>query len=767
MHENKISARQLRRMIFIETFGAGALSVPALACYRGQNGFWSLIFYGIFLTGTVAFFVIFSGKIISGENLKDRKTSENNSKNRKTKNKILENKRMSKKSLSIEDRNLNEKTSLRLKKESLDTKLLISNEKKNLKFVNFSDLLPQPIKIVYIVRFFINAVALFYFFGQTIQTVYMPESSFLFILLPAAVLLWYSLYTTLQKRARFLELIFPWIITTFIIAVILSFIGIEKAMQIGNAGELWQGILSDNIFQSMGNGYLLLLCSSPIEFLLFLRPAAEERGLKTKVGKVEKKEIEKETRKVEEKEIEKRAGKAEKKEIEKGTEKAKGKNNKIIWSIITAALGAFFCNAIFYFLAVRTLGPTLTSQSEWPVIKMMQLIRMPGGFLERFDILPVVFWILCMMAVLSGYLYYSWSFCRDTSKQKSRHFLFTGILIIGLVLFSYLVEKNNFLWTFYLKYKAIVDFPLSLVLPIIIYMFKTKKEDFDYSERNSEDNEKRNDIMKYKGAEMPEENSIVKYGENKILRKNSVEKYQENEISGENNAVKYNNKRIEEQKIHKKNNRVKHFVVTIILIAFSTTFSLTGCQRLTDVEEKSYILSMYVDYPSDEENAYEFWVARANLSEMEEQSDEIPCQITKIKARNLQELEQKYLETVPGKTEWNHIYTIFLGSGMAANKSVCTRLLKEWDNEWQKSPNVLLALCPETPKKLYKIKNIPDGAAGQETNLLAEQNKEKYSEQICETPIDYLRARERKVDKIALYRVTIENGTLKIAKGVI
>ena len=38
---------------------------------------------------------------------------------------------------------------------------------------------------------------------------------------------------------------------------------------------------------------------------------------------------------------------------------------------------------------------------------------------------------------------------------------------------------------------------------------------------------------------------------------------------------------------------------------------------------------MYVDYSSDEENAYQFWIARANLSEMEGQSDEIPCQITK------------------------------------------------------------------------------------------------------------------------------------------
>ncbi len=31
---------------------------------------------------------------------------------------------------------------------------------------------------------------------------------------------------------------------------------------------------------------------------------------------------------------------------------------------------------------------------------------LPGGFLERFDILLAVFWILCLVGVLSGYLYY-------------------------------------------------------------------------------------------------------------------------------------------------------------------------------------------------------------------------------------------------------------------------------------------------------------------------------------------------------------------------
>ena len=188
-------------------------------------------------------------------------------------------------------------------------------------------------------------------------------------------------------------------------------------MQIGNAGELWQGILSDNIFRSMGNGYLMLLCSSPIEFLLFLRPAAEERGTETKNRKVEDKNN------------------------KEGKNNREGKDDKAIRDIITAVAGAILCNVLFCFLSVRTLGPTLTSQSEWPVIKMMQLIRMPGGFLERFDILPIIFWILCMMAVLSGYLYYGWSIFQTRSGGCLKNFL--GITFVCLVLLTCVVEKHT------------------------------------------------------------------------------------------------------------------------------------------------------------------------------------------------------------------------------------------------------------------------------------------------------------------------------------
>lgn len=671
IQKNRISERQLRRMVFIEAFGTGALSVPALACYKGQSGFSTLLFYGLFLTVITVIFVICLEKI-QGRTLG--------------------------KSIQIRDN---------VRKNDWKDKNIEKHTEENIMYVEYC---PLVVKMVYIIRFFINAVALFYFFGKTVQTVYMPDGGFFFILLPAAVFLWYSMYTNLQKRARFLELIFPWIITAILIAIILSFFGIERTMVSGEESAVWPGIFSDNILQSMGNGYLLLLCSSPVEFLLFT-------GFMTESESVLR-------------------------------ENSAGKNKRIkmnlLMKVLAAVAGVFLCNAVLLFLTVRTIGRTLAGQSAWPVIKMMQLIRMPGGFLERFDILPIVFWILCMMAVLSGYLYYGKYLLahvfynrikgnpesgiekvstaksetvelrtmesgpgktEDSSEKSSlRYSIVTGTGIVVLLLLACLVENYSVLWTFYLKYKIFVDFPLSVLLPLLVCF----------------------------------------YGEKDLEHGRSRETEKEKNLGGK---------------------KAGHYLL-VSMVILSVLFSLNGCQRLTDVEEKNYILSMYVDYPSAEENVYEFWVAHADLSKMEERDDEIPCQITKIRAENLQKLEEEYRKLVPGKTEWNHIYTIFLGTGMATDKKACTRLLKEWDAAWQKSPNVLLALCPESPKKLYTVKNIPEGAAGQEVNLLAEQNKETLAENICETPIDYLRAVERKKEKIALYRITIED-EIKMGKGVV
>ena len=359
---------------------------------------------------------------------------------------------------------------------------------------------------------------------------------------------------------------------------------------------------------------------------------------------------------------------------------------------------------------------------------MMQLIRMSGGFLERFDILPAIVWVLCMMAVISGYLYYGKKMLEQLLLKKSKEPIVkkttakksimkesimkepiaTGTSILCLLLLACLVEKQPYLWNSYLKYKIFVDVPLALLLPVFVYI---------------------------------------------AGRKNTKNKKQ-----GKNTET--------EDKIKKKEPILYLFTILFVL---GSSFSLTGCRHLTDIEEKSYVLSLYVDRLSGEENGYVFQVARADLNKMEERDEEIPCQITKIKAKTLKELEEKYLRIIPGEMEWNHIYTIFFSPEMAENKEACMCLLEEWDSGWQKSPNVFLVVSSPSPDKLYKVKNIPKGAAGQEVSLLIKQSKKQQriksdpqndTEKICETPIDYLRYTEQFPGKSILHQIVIEDGKI-------
>ena len=92
-----------------------------------------------------------------------------------------------------------------------------------------------------------------------------------------------------------------------------------------------------------------------------------------------------------------------------------------------------------------------------------------------------------MMAVLSGYLYYGWSIFQTRSGGCLKNFL--GITFVCLVLLTCVVEKHTLLWTFYLKYKAFVDFPLSLILPLVVWLFKRQK-DFNYQEKTKEKTQK-------------------------------------------------------------------------------------------------------------------------------------------------------------------------------------------------------------------------------------------------------------------------------------
>lgn len=607
MNESKISQRQLTRMIYIEGVGASGLTFPAAAAlYSRSEGFWPLMAYAGFLLLFVAWLLY------------------------------------------------------------LIRRLEIRNPAGM--SAGYGFVLSKWMGILYMIRLFINALALFYFFGLSIQKIYMPDTGLFMILLPFGLLLWYCTQTTLQKRARFLELLFPWIMALFVILVFFAILGLE--------GKFHLPEFADELVTVFGNGYLLLLCSTPLEFLLFLVPAVTQNLWESSDPQASQ------------------AVPAD------SVDMWWKKRRELVWR---AVLGVLIWNALLWFVTIENLGGKITASSPWPVIKVMQLIRLPGGFLERFDILLAVFWILCLVGVLSGYLYYGRKIGEEIFGGKIfngrtlrlRVSVITAVVIALMLLIScLLVERKDLqLLNWFVFYKKWIDFPLLMLLPFLA-----------------------------------------------IFRR--------------------------------PNRRIPHRIVTVAAMLV-VIFVLSGCGRQEDVEEKSYVLSLYVE---DGGENYEYWVSTADLASMKDQEDSIPCITIHFTAENMEVMEEKFAKTQAGILEWNHIDTIFLGPKLAENPERLNTFLKEWEASWQKSPNVLLSVCLQSPEELLDIKNIPEGSAGQEISRLMEQTEQEgwhifgwndSSEGgiYCRTPIEVLKAKYEGEKDIYLYQTKIQWKRLVLKRG--
>ena len=682
MRESRISQRQLTRMIYIEGVGASGLTFPAAAALHSQSeGLWPVALYALWL-------VLFAAWLLF----------------------VIR---------------------------------CLEQRKPAAMQAGYGFALNRWLGIVYLVRLFLNSLALFAFFGLTIRKIYMPDRSLFLILLPFALLLWYCTQTTLQKRARFMELLFPWIVSLFLILVLFALLALEGRFHIPSLQEE-AGVL-------LNNSYVLLLCTTPLEFLLFLVPAVTKdlwAGCATKTSDPQQSE----TR--DQKEIWWR------------------KRRNQVWRAVG---GVLLWNVLLWFVTIENLGGQITASSPWPVIKVMQLIRLPGGFLERFDILLAMFWILCLVGVLSGYLYYGRKIGEEIfggslpdgrTLRRRAAYMTAGVTALLLCLACRLAGgEEQLLFDVFVFYKKWVDFPLLLLLPLLAARIGRPTDSSDVA----------------------------------------------GDASGTGRRARF------------------LFLSMLALIVLP----LTGCGSQTDVEEKSYVLTLYVDKAENAvgnvagnatgnaagnaaENATgndagdaagnatgndagdaagnatgntagdagagdcEYWLFTADLSAMESQEENIPCNVIHFTASGMDEMEQKYAKTEAGTLEWNHIDTIFLGPGLIEDPQRTDAFLREWEASWKKSPDVLLSVCLQQPEELLDIKNIPDGAAGQEVNRIverAEQGKERiFGWNIsdagnetggisCRTPIEVLKAKAEGEQDISLCQTKVQWKRLVVRQG--
>ncbi|MBC7958602.1 MAG: endospore germination permease [Vallitaleaceae bacterium] len=95
---------------------------------------------------------------------------------------------------------------------------------------------------------------------------------------------------------------------------------------------------------------------------------------------------------------------------------------------------------IINFVTLGIFGYKCTARLIWPVMNIMQVVQIPGSFIERQDALMMSFWILTMVVINSAYLFYGSLATSKLFKTKENNWV--NLLILPIAYFIALGPDN-------------------------------------------------------------------------------------------------------------------------------------------------------------------------------------------------------------------------------------------------------------------------------------------------------------------------------------
>ncbi len=125
-------------------------------------------------------------------------------------------------------------------------------------------------------------------------------------------------------------------------------------------------------------------------------------------------------------------------------------------------------------ITISKFGPFDVQKQMWPVLEMMDVIDLPGSFIERQDAFVMSFWIISVFAIINAGLFFSAIILKDSvqsifKKCKIRHSVFIFICMIAIAIISFLPQNIS-------QVNEIMDFMFMtfgvaylIVIPIILF----------------------------------------------------------------------------------------------------------------------------------------------------------------------------------------------------------------------------------------------------------------------------------------------------------
>ncbi len=283
------------------------------------------------------------------------------------------------------------------------------------------------IGILYIAKLFACCVFAVRLFGEVINETLLEDTDPRAIILLLLIVSAYAASKGFEVRARIAEVLYFIIIIPIFIFLIL---GLRK-VDITNLMPLFtEG--AGGIFIG---GYNVFLTFSVLELLLFAAPLI----------------------------------KFKKSDIRRG---------KRLYHYVSQSLVLVGVMDILLFaVTMGILGRTETRRKLWSMVNVIQVIKLPGGFIQRQDAVILGIWMLSIFTIISAFFYYISLISKHIFRVSYQNYLLIPyiILLFGVSAIPIETEQFFYYFEFYMKY---IGMPQSLVIPgIVVIIGKIKKLD--------------------------------------------------------------------------------------------------------------------------------------------------------------------------------------------------------------------------------------------------------------------------------------------------
>lgn len=277
------------------------------------------------------------------------------------------------------------------------------------------------LEIIFLLVYFVYCILLcgyaIYTGAALIQKCLLKEESFWLIAFFLCLVAVYGIYQGMEGRARVYELLFWFLMVPLFIMLFFSVFQVNT--------DYWTPILTSKTLTAAKGIYLVIIFSSVIFFLPFFEGYSRKKG-----------------------------------QVVSAARQAAGFN--------------FAINIIVYLILLGTFNEKALQEQRFPVVTLMSMVDLPGGFLKRQDAFMVAIWFFTLYAFLNTGLFYSELALKKVFQIPGK---FAALFVSALAAYAlagcfYRISNAG---DIYFKFLWYVGTPAVILIPVFAYLMERRK----------------------------------------------------------------------------------------------------------------------------------------------------------------------------------------------------------------------------------------------------------------------------------------------------